>query len=154
MWGTATPILIVGIACLKTRHFSRVGWRRMKTQFTKLTQVLQPISELTNLFESRGQEWLGFETVIDALKVNELSVACFYEWVFERTFDSQKFAEVCHSTWEWRKQIALKGFADDGVKQRTVEWCVEEIRCTPRLYELFREKWAEPEYYSLILQPF
>ncbi|OWY98400.1 hypothetical protein PHMEG_00030849 [Phytophthora megakarya] len=107
-------------------------WRRMKTQFTKLTQVLQPISELTNLFETRGRELLAFETVIDALKVNELSVACFYEWVFERTFDSQKFAEVCHSTWEWRKQIALKGFADDGVKQRTVEWCVEEIRCTPR----------------------
>ncbi|OWZ15347.1 hypothetical protein PHMEG_00011022 [Phytophthora megakarya] len=118
-------------------------WRRMKTQFTKLTQVLQPISELTNLFETRGRELLGFETVIDALK-----------WVFERKFDSQKFAEVCHSTWEWRKQIVLKGFADGGVKERTVEWCVEEIRCTPRLYELFGAKWAEPEYYSLILQPF
>ncbi|POM57907.1 Hypothetical protein PHPALM_37523 [Phytophthora palmivora] len=129
-------------------------WRRMKTQFTKLVRVLQPISELTTIFETRGRELLESKTVIDALKVNELSVACFYEWVFGRTFEGQKFAEVCHSTWEWRKQIALKGFADSGVKKRTIAWCVEEIRRTPRLYQLFGEKWAEPEYYSLILQPF
>ncbi|ETK74647.1 hypothetical protein L915_18587 [Phytophthora nicotianae] len=129
-------------------------WRRMKTQFMKLTQVLQPISQLTTIFESRGQELLKANVVIDALKLNELSVACFYEWVFEREFDSKKFAEVCQATWEWRKQIALKGFADCGVKKRTIEWCVEEIIRTPRLYDLFGEKWVKPEYYSLILQPF
>ncbi|KAI9986676.1 hypothetical protein PInf_025631 [Phytophthora infestans] len=129
-------------------------WRRMKTHFTKLTHVLQPISHLTTIFETRGQKLLKSDVVIDALKLNELSVACFYEWVFEREFDSETFAEVCQATWEWRKQIALKGFADCGVKKRTIEWCVEEIKRTPRLYDLFGEKWAEPEYYSLILQPF
>ncbi|GMG15366.1 unnamed protein product [Phytophthora fragariaefolia] len=129
-------------------------WQRMKLRFTKLTQVLQPISELTTIFEMRGRELLASKTVIDALKLNELSVACFYEWVFEREFDHNKFAVVCHATWEWRKQLALKGVADCEVKQRTVEWCVEQVRRTPRLYEVFGEKWAEPEYYSLILQPF
>ncbi|KAK1947203.1 hypothetical protein P3T76_001213 [Phytophthora citrophthora] len=129
-------------------------WRRMKTQFMKLMQVLQPISELTTIFEAHGHELLKTEEVVDATRVNSLSVACFYEWIFEREFDTDKFAEVCKATWEWRKQIAIKGFADCGVKQRTVEWCVEEIRRTPRLYQLFGEKWTEPEYYSLILQPF
>ncbi|KAG7379478.1 hypothetical protein PHYPSEUDO_008525 [Phytophthora pseudosyringae] len=129
-------------------------WRRMKTQFTKLTHALPPISQLTTIFETRGREMLKTEQVVDALKLNELSVACFYEWVFEREFDAARFAEVCHATWEWRKQIALKGFADCGVKQRTIEWCVEEVRRTPRLYDLFGDKWAEPEYYSLVLQPF
>ncbi|KAL3674476.1 hypothetical protein V7S43_000424 [Phytophthora oleae] len=129
-------------------------WRRMKTQFMKLTQVLQPISELTTIFEARGRELLKTEAVVDALQLNILSVACFYEWIFEREFDTEKFADVCTATWEWRKQIALKGFADCGLKQRTVDWCVEEVRRTPRLYELFGEKWTEPEYYSLVLQPF
>ncbi|KAE9041038.1 hypothetical protein PR002_g4645 [Phytophthora rubi] len=129
-------------------------WRRMKSQFTKFTQVLQPMSELTVIFETRGQELLKSKTVIDALKLTELSVACFYEWIFEREFDHEKFAVVCQATWEWRKQLAIKGVADCDVKQRAVEWCVEEIRRTPRLYEVFGEKWAEPEFYSLILQPF
>ncbi|KAH7488422.1 hypothetical protein PRIC1_007461 [Phytophthora ramorum] len=129
-------------------------WRRMKACFTKVAQVLQPISHLGALFETRGRELLESETVIDALKLNELSVACFYEWVFEREFDHEKFAVACQATWEWRKQLALKGVADSTVKQRTVEWCLEEIRRTPRLYDLFEEKWAEPEYFSLILQPF
>ncbi|CAI5737264.1 unnamed protein product [Peronospora destructor] len=129
-------------------------WERMKAQFIKLTTRLQPISKLTTIFETRSRELLQSETVIDALKLNELSVICFYEWVFERHFRHEKFALVCQATWEWRKQLALKGLADKAVKQRTVEWCVEEIRRTPRLYDLFGEKWAEPEYYSLILQPF
>ncbi|KAG6619392.1 RxLR-like protein [Phytophthora cinnamomi] len=129
-------------------------WQRMKTQFTKFTQILQPISELTTIFETRGRELLKSESVIDAPKLNELSVACFYEWVFEREFDREKFAVVCQAAWEWRKQLAIKGIADCEVKQRAVEWCVEEVRRTPRLYELFGEKWAEPEFYSLILQPF
>ncbi|EGZ30599.1 hypothetical protein PHYSODRAFT_264010 [Phytophthora sojae] len=129
-------------------------WRRMKSQFTKFTQVLQPVSELTTIFETRGRELLESNTVIDAIKLNELSVACFYEWVFEREFDREHLAVVCQATWEWRKQLAIKGVGDCEVKQRTVEWCVEEVRRTPRLYEVFREKWAEPEFYSLILQPF
>jgi hypothetical protein len=129
-------------------------WHRMKTQFTKLTQVLQPISQLSSIFAIRGRELLEKGDVIDALKVNELSVKCFYEWVFEREFEGDASAVACRATWEWRKQIALKGLADSEVKQRAVEWCVEEIRRTPRLYELFGEKWTEPEYFSLILQPF
>uniref|UniRef100_H3H2M5 Uncharacterized protein n=1 Tax=Phytophthora ramorum TaxID=164328 RepID=H3H2M5_PHYRM len=129
-------------------------WQRMKACFTKVAQVLQPISHLGAIFETRGRELLESETVIDALKLNELSVACFYEWVFEREFGHEKFAVACQATWEWRKQLALKGVADSTVKQRTVEWCLEEIRRTPRLYDLFEEKWAEPEYFSLILQPF
>ncbi|GMF25565.1 unnamed protein product [Phytophthora lilii] len=129
-------------------------WKRMKTEFTKLTQVLQPISQLTTIFETRSRELLDSEAVIDAVKINELSVACFYEWVFERTFDYEEFAVASQATWEWRKQIALKGVADPEVKQRTVEWCLREVSRTPRLYDLFKDKWAEPEYYSLILQPF
>ncbi|CEG46012.1 RxLR-like protein [Plasmopara halstedii] len=129
-------------------------WRRMKMHLMKVIQVLQPISQLTTIFESYGQKALMSNAVIDAFKLNEVIVACFYNYVFEREFDPDKFAEVCHATWEWRKEIALKGVADTGVKQRTVEWCVEEIRKTPRLYDLFGEKWVESEYYSLILQPF
>ncbi|TDH68979.1 hypothetical protein CCR75_000942 [Bremia lactucae] len=133
---------------------SGAQWRKMKTQFTKLLQVLQPIANLTTLFETHGHELLKSNAIIDAHKLNELSIRCFYEWIFKRKFDSDKFGEVCLSTWEWRKEIALKGFADVGMKQRTIEWCVAEVRKTTDLFALFGDKWADLEYYSLILQPF
>ncbi|KAG7402078.1 hypothetical protein PHYBOEH_007292 [Phytophthora boehmeriae] len=129
-------------------------WQRMKNNFTVLQKTLPPIGELTTIFESRGRELLQSKTVLDAFKLNELVVAGFYEWLFKREFNYGKSAVVCQSTWEWRKEIAMKGIADPVVKQRTVDWCVDEIRRTPHLYEVFGDLWEEPEYYSLILQPF
>ncbi|CAH0489699.1 unnamed protein product [Peronospora farinosa] len=126
----------------------------MKCHFVQLLKILQPIAKLTTIFTTRSHELLESTTIIDAIKLNELSIACFYEWIFERPFQAQEFAVICQATWEWRKELALKGVADKRIKERTVEWCLNEIRCTPRLYDLFGEKWTEPEYYSLILQPF
>ncbi|RLN92481.1 hypothetical protein BBJ28_00020429 [Nothophytophthora sp. Chile5] len=129
-------------------------WRRMKPRFARLAHVLPPIDGLTAIFEVRGRELLESSTPIDALQLNSLIVSCFYEWLFEREFDHEKFAFVCQAAWEWRKEIAMKGVADRDIKKLTVDWCVEEIRRTPRLESLFGEKWADPEFYSIILQPF
>ncbi|KAI9911848.1 hypothetical protein PsorP6_009042 [Peronosclerospora sorghi] len=139
---------------ISLESISGAQWHRMKANFSILTQVLQPISHLSTIFQSRSRELLESETVIDALKLNKLAVACFYEWVFERPFEDEKFSVVCQATWEWRKQLALKGYADKKVTRQTVLWCLDEIRRTPKLYDLFRNKWVEPEFYSLILQPF
>ncbi|CAH0481000.1 unnamed protein product [Peronospora belbahrii] len=129
-------------------------WQRMKAQFITVTKVLQPLAQLTVIFETRSHELLQTERIIDAFELTKLIVAGFYEWLFERSIEDQKLRVVCQATWEWRKQLALKGVADDKIKFQMIEWCLQEIRSTPRLYDLFREKWIESEYYSLILQPF
>uniref|UniRef100_A0AAV1TAA7 Cytochrome P450 n=1 Tax=Peronospora matthiolae TaxID=2874970 RepID=A0AAV1TAA7_9STRA len=129
-------------------------WQRMRARFMKVTKVLPSMSKLTTIFESRSRDLLESGMVIDARRLTELSVASFYEWVFEREGEHEEVVEACQATWEWRKQLALKGFANHQAKQQMIRWFVDEIRRTPRLYDLFGEKWAQPEYYSLILQPF
>ncbi|OQS04417.1 hypothetical protein THRCLA_03344 [Thraustotheca clavata] len=71
----------------------------------------------------------------------------------ERPFpENAKF--VCDATWEWRKELALKGKGDVQLKLRLVEWTVDQVKATPCLCDVFGAKWSELEYFSLLLQPF
>eukprot|EP00048_Salpingoeca_helianthica_P016276 m.231418 g.231418 ORF g.231418 m.231418 type:complete len:523 (-) comp18356_c0_seq1:24-1592(-) len=54
---------------------------------------------------------------------------------------------------EWRRAIALRGPASEQAKADAVNVVLSLIRRSS-LWELFGEQWAEPAYYSLILQPF
>ncbi|KAF1777740.1 Cytochrome P450, conserved site [Phytophthora cactorum] len=101
-------------------------WRRMKTQFTKLIQVLQPISQLTTIFETRGHNLLKSNTVIDALKLNELSVASFYEWSLNGSLTVKNSPRFVKRRGSGGSRLRSKD-------SRTV---------------------ASRSYYSLILQPF
>jgi hypothetical protein len=62
---------------------------------------------------------------------------------------------VVEASWEWRREIAVRGRADAGVKARAVHLMVRLIREAPNgLWGLFGERWLEPEFHSLVAQPF
>ncbi|EQC31258.1 hypothetical protein SDRG_10863 [Saprolegnia diclina VS20] len=128
-------------------------WSRMKANLMHLMKKLPSSQALQTITARITDKYLAEHEILDSNGVVYITVAAFYEWIFAKAFpDDAKF--VCDSTWEWRKELALKGKGDMALKQRVVEWTVEQVKATPAIYEIFGEKWAEPEYFSLLLQPF
>ena len=91
--------------------------------------------------------------VIDADDVARLSLSVFIEYLFGREWEP-KFETLLAASWEWRKEIAVRGRADPGVKKAAVELVVDDLIKNSHLWDLFGKKWREPRYYSLIMQPF
>jgi len=91
-------------------------------------------------------------TIIDANYIALITMKVFVEFVFNREWES-KFNVLVEASWEWRKEIAAKGRADKKIKDSAIEMTISLIR-ESNLWPLFDEKWREPRYYSLILQPF
>ena len=57
------------------------------------------------------------------------------------------------ASWEWRKEISVRGKGSVAAKDAAVRLLVERLLPgAPALWALFGERWAEPRYYSLILQ--
>ena len=91
--------------------------------------------------------------VVDADAVARLSLATFVEYVFGREWDAS-FEPLVAASWEWRKEIAVRGRANPALKREAVGVVLDLLRSTPKLWALHGEDWTQPRYYSLILQPF
>ncbi|KAF0715735.1 hypothetical protein As57867_003209, partial [Aphanomyces stellatus] len=128
-------------------------WSAMKVNLVTLMKSLRPVSELQAIAHRLTTSFLQSHDVVDSPALSYLSVAAFYEWIFNRPFpDSAMF--VCEATWELRKQIAIKGECAMTTKLQVIDWIQAEIKATPALMALFGAKWDDPEYFSLLLQPF
>ncbi|OQR90826.1 hypothetical protein THRCLA_09194 [Thraustotheca clavata] len=128
-------------------------WSRMKANLMILMKKLPSSAELQTITSAITLDYLTSHEVIDSPGIVYITVASFYEWIFQRSFPKDA-TFVCDSSWEWRKELALKGKGDMALKQRVVEWILEQVKSTPWLYEVFGAKWEDPEYFSLLLQPF
>ncbi|OQR84257.1 gastricsin, aspartyl protease family A01A [Achlya hypogyna] len=128
-------------------------WSRMKANLMVLMKKLPSSQALQTITASVTDKYLAAHDVLDSQGVVYITVAAFYEWIFAKPFPEDA-GFVCDSTWEWRKELALKGKGDWALKQRVVQWTVEQVKATPTIYEIFGDKWEEPEYFSLLLQPF
>ncbi|CAF3252007.1 unnamed protein product [Rotaria sp. Silwood2] len=89
---------------------------------------------------------------IDAKQVVRITLACFVKWIFNRDWDPE-WDFVCEASWEWRKELAVKGKADPLLKFRTIDWLIDLINHS-NYYHIFGEQWSTPECYSVIMQPF
>jgi cytochrome P450 len=92
--------------------------------------------------------------------LGRLTCRTFLQYVFgiddwDTNAQAQKAVDVfVAASWEWRKQIAVRGQADARIKQEALDALQALIRTHPKIYSLFEEDWNSSEYYSIILQPF
>lgn len=133
-------------------------WKSMSKDFHKLLKCLPPVSKLIEIAQRNVAELKEShkDSVIDADILAKLTIETYLEYVLRCRWRSE-FQIFIEASWQWRKEIAIKGKGDMAVKQRAVELFVQVLRETDSLHSLwdiFGEKWCEPEYYSLILQPF
>ena len=91
--------------------------------------------------------------VIDANAVARLTLMTFIECMFERRWE-ERFEVLVEASWEWRKQIAVRGRANDGIKRQAIALLVDDLLPSRRaLWELFADEWQQPRRYSVIMQP-
>tara|TARA_B110000977_G_scaffold112505_1_gene145783 strand:- start:5440 stop:7515 length:2076 start_codon:yes stop_codon:yes gene_type:complete len=133
---------------VKTSKTDKLG----KEVTTSEVEVSLPISlssqQLCSSFNAKGN------SVIDAHQICRLSLAVFVEYVFQRKWE-QSFEILVDASWEWRREIAARGVADPQIKKAAVELVVNDLlRNNEKLWAIHGEKWREPRYYSLIMQPF
>lgn len=126
-------------------------WEDLKSRFLIFQKHLLPIEELAQITRKIvSSQDLNID--IDAKQVVRITLACFIKWLFNLDWNPQ-WEFVCEASWEWRKEIAVKGKANTSIKSQTVNWMIDLINQS-KYYELFGEEWSKPEYYSIILQPF
>jgi len=126
-------------------------WEDLKSRFLTFQKYLPSTEELSQVTHSI----LSIQdpnVEINAKQVVRITVACFVKWIFNRDWDPE-WDFVCEASWEWRKEIALKGKADVLIKRKTVDWIIDLINQS-KYRQLYGEQWSKPEYYSIILQPF
>ena len=67
---------------------------------------------------------------------------------------NEMYQTLVQASWEWRKEIAVRGKGNMEIKQAAIRVVTEQLLPhTPHLWALFGEKWREPRYYSLVRLP-
>ena len=141
-------------------------WLEMRNNFDKLLKVLPEPSCLyqisinnTIVLVKQCQEK---NEIIDANRLVILTIAIMIEYLFGMNAKLELIKNgniliLAQASWEWRKEISVRGKADMQIKDKAVSILINEL--IPKnlsIYNLFgnSELWDESKYYSLILQPF
>jgi hypothetical protein len=154
-------------------------WEGMISNLHVLMKHLPSVAELADTAGRLASEVVAEGTVIDANVIATLTAKMFIEYTFGLRWRPE-FDLFVAASWEWRKEIAVKGRADPVVKRRTVELVLRMLRETSNdersrlsksayesrfvrrgdgsapkdLWAVFGNDWEKPEYFSLVLQPF
>lgn len=128
-------------------------YRRMIGDLHTLQAALPPPSAMAAIARRLVEEAAEAGGEVDAEAVARLTVSAFAEYVFGLTW-SDDLQVLVDASWEWRREIAVRGRADPAVKAAALALVLRLVRAAPRLHAVFGERWAEAEYLSLLMQPY
>ena len=127
-------------------------WRAAHTRMKDLIRFLPHADELQRISTITLDRLLSSQRVFDAPAIVRYTLESLILYVFDRPWEPA-FELFIEASWGWRKQIALKGPAGDGLKARAMDLLVSLIHSRPDLWALHGDDWRKPEFYSLIAQP-
>jgi len=136
---------------LSLESINGTQWQALRAHFFVLQKHL-PSPQALHLITQNLLFTLDPTVDLDARAMVRLTVQSFVKWLFQEDWRSE-WDFICEASWEWRKEIAMKGKANRKLKEKTIAWLIERIQGSSYA-SLFGEKWAEPEYYSIFMQPF
>ena len=121
-----------------------------------LVATLPPPSALQAVSQRRAEAAVKAGRVIDADVVASHACASLLEYLFggPSAVTPADVALLVNASWEWRKEIAVRGKGDAGVKAAAVSTVLRLLRGHPPLWALHGDKWVLPRYHSLVMQPF
>lgn len=133
-------------------------WKSMRENFDILIKHLPDVSKLTTITNKHvaqlTERTSSTSILIDANVIARLTALCFVEYCLDLECNSNQLDLFVAGSWEWRKEISIRGKGDKNIKQAVIQVFIEELLAKSPMWELFEEKWREPEYFSLLLQPF
>lgn len=133
----------------------------MRSNFDILMKELPEPSKLQEIATRRVGEMVEnaqkYQKLVDADVLARLTVETFCEYLgFGDNCGDSILKTLVQASWEWRKEISVRGKADVKVKNEAIRIFLQELLPkNPRLLKLFgEENWRQSQYYSLIMQPF
>ena len=129
-------------------------WVRMRKSFDLLVKQLPAVSVLEEATARHAADLVRRGERIDAAAISLLTLRCFIEYVFGEPWRPE-FDTFLAAAKEWRAEIAVRRRGDARLKQEAMSLLVDGLlRPSKKLWPLFGDKWCQPEYFSLIAQPF
>ena len=131
-------------------------WLFVKNNFiyfiNKLKKNHELLSEIVN--KNLTEYIRNKNTVIDSSIISKIICISFCDFLFDHKLSEYQVDLLYQSSLEWRKEIALKGKGDMSIKLEAINIILELIKLNNEVYSIFKDKWDQPEYYSVIMQPF
>lgn len=134
-------------------------WKEMSGNFHRLLQRLPPVGHLSEIAQRNVSALVESHSdgrVIDANALAKLTIETYLEYVLGCKWRPE-FEIFVEASWQWRKEIAIKGKGDVGTKTKAIDLFLSLLKnenSVHSLWDIFGDNWHKPEYYSLILQPF
>lgn len=133
-------------------------YKDMVADLHALVAALPPPSALQVISQRRAEATAAAAsrsgTVIDAHVVACHVMACILEYLFGCEPAQGDVDIMVQSSWEWRKEIAVRGPGDMGIKKAAVSCLLRLLRANKALWALHGDKWLLSRYHSLLMQPF
>lgn len=134
------------------------AWKLTRGNFDLLFRNCPKVDKFTEIANKHISQLMqsvkeGRCKIIDADAIIRLTLITFIDFLFGWDEWDPSYEIFVAASWEWRKEISVRGKADMKVKMKAIQTMVDMVKRS-RLYSLFNEKWSEPECYSAIMQPF
>jgi hypothetical protein len=132
-------------------------WQDMRRDFDVLLKNCPSVSVLQRITQGKTKQLVASGQVVDANAIARLTIEVFVAYLFgeDNVWGEEVYETLVTASWEWRKEISVRGKGDKRAKQAAVDVLVNELLpSAPLLWNLFGDKWKDSRYYSLILQPF
>jgi hypothetical protein len=137
-------------------------WIELKRNFLILQKHLPSVQHLGLVTKHEMNKFLAKSQTINEINSKHLAILTlkiFVNWMFNElnTFDDvlseEQMERVYQSSIEYRKEIAFKGVGCRIKKQESVDIIVGLLKKNEKYKNLFND-WSQPEFYSVIMQPF
>ncbi|XP_065644381.1 uncharacterized protein LOC136075362 [Hydra vulgaris] len=136
-------------------------WVELKKNFLILQRFLPTIQQLGIVakYEMTKKINKNKSSEFNSKDVSILTLKIFVNWMFNEvdSFNNilceEKLNKIYKSSIEFRKQIAFKGVGSKAKKQESIDIIVELLKSSQKYKNVFHD-WSQPEYFSVVMQPF
>ena len=91
---------------------------------------------------------------IDSIAISKLVCKSICEYLFDYLISESELNIIYIGSLEWKKEISCKGIGNTINKWNAINTILSIIVKNTDVYNIFSNQWNDPEYFSVIMQPF
>ena len=134
-------------------------WIELKKNFLIFQKFLPSIQQLGIVAKHEMNKKLHSAAELNSKEISILTLKIFVNWMFNEDdcfnniLSEENLNKIYESSIEYRKEIAFKGVGSRAKKQQSVDIIVDLLKSSEKYKNVFRD-WSQPEYFSVVMQPF
>ena len=130
-------------------------WISLKNNFIFfISKIKKDYNQLYNIIDEIIETYVKQNKMIYSCTISKIVCMAFCNFLFNYNLSEYELDILYKSSIEWRKEISLKGKGNIEIKLEAINIILQIIKKTKNIYDIFEDKWNNPHYYSIIMQPF